>query len=232
MKKFKNFKNICKCGNCGSTDVRMVIMTEKKDYELKALTLKQPQAQKIIDSEIEDYHWVCYGDCNDETSVNLEKDGNVFNNNIDLYIEYIATNNIKKNIVYDIYNGNTKNIKEYIKSGQSIDRFLIDFEDTLRFNQYSTLLIFAIECSRWDVVKLLIENGADVNLGYSSSGTTPLMEVITKRRKCKYNTKIEIIDLMFVNGLDISKTDYNGKDYTDKDYGPNATELLSYIKRK
>ena len=232
MKNFKNFKNKCNCKHCGSSNVKMIILTENKDYELKALTLKQPKAKKIINDEIEDFHWVCYGDCNDETSVNLSVDGNVFDDNIDLYLKYIANGkNIKKNIVFDIYDNNIDNVKEYIKNGGNLDSFLIEFDDTLRFNQYSSLLLFAIDEGKCDIVKLLIDNGADVNLGYSSFGHTPLMEIITQRqvRKCPYKTKIEIIDLMFEHGLDITKTDNDGDDYTKLDYSPKFKDLHKYI---
>ena len=104
-------------------------------------------------------------------------------------------------IVNACYNGDLKYIREYISSGKNLN---------ISDKRNSPLLV-AIQQNQIDVVKLLLENGADVN--FSPDKTFPTLHMAvdssnyqTFSCKEKYkNPPTEIIELLIENGANINK---------------------------
>ena len=90
------------------------------------------------------------------------------------------------------------------------------------FVKPTTPLCLAISKGEFDLVKKLIEYGADVN--EKSNGMTPLMFA------ARYN-KVEIIKLLLTKGAILKQKDEKGFDALKYALLSNATEAADYLKK-
>jgi len=117
-----------------------------------------------------------------------------------------------------------------------------------KFITRTPALIYAVKNNLFDIYKILIANGADVNLP-DSDGITPLMyasniEIVKdliKRGanvdvKNKYgetalnrSKNIELIKCLIENGADVNVKDHNGQSLLLKAYKLNNIELKTYL---
>lgn len=107
----------------------------------------------------------------------------------------------KVNFPFEKYceKNNIKKIKKLIDEGLSPNS---------KDNSYNSLLAIAVDNNNLDVVKLLIENGANVNYSGSLSNRTPLIRA-SKR------TYPEIIEYLLEKGADIDIVDDSGNKAID-----------------
>eukprot|EP00919_Chromeraceae_sp_WS-2016_P002426 GHVR01005870.1.p1 GENE.GHVR01005870.1~~GHVR01005870.1.p1 ORF type:complete len:106 (+),score=5.79 GHVR01005870.1:306-623(+) len=89
---------------------------------------------------------------------------------------------------------------------------------------------------RLDIVKYLIEKGADVNFK-NSEGNTVLIAFIlaTQPTNCNTKTSLEIVKYLIKNGADVNVTNANGKTANQlvlsNNYYNNQNDLASIIRQ-
>jgi len=116
--------------------------------------------------------------------------------------------------------GDLRSIKHLIKNGTSVDINARDKD--IFYGHYSTALTRASENGHLEVVKYLVENGADLNRGENvGRGATALMFASQEGH-------IEVVKYLATKS-DINIKDYDGK--TALDYA-QSTEITEYLKRK
>jgi len=114
--------------------------------------------------------------------------------NYELVLKIISSSYIHDNgFVFDICNDNDLNIiNAFIKYAKNVD---------LQLTNSKTLLLIAIENDNIEIVKLLLEKGANINL--VTTFGTPLMY-------CIQNNKLEIFKLLLEEKPDLNIQDING----------------------
>ena len=119
--------------------------------------------------------------------------GNILNNNNDDSLSYQFDNKLAE--VFDaIPNGDMEKIANYIQSGKNLD--LTDD----RFNNHKgdTLLLRAVEYRDADIVRMLIDAGANPNLVNEKTGQTPLYIAAG-------NEDLFIMNMLIRGGADVNQ---------------------------
>ena len=121
-----------------------------------------------------------------------------------------------------------QNMRKLISAGANVNYY--DIND-------GTPLIEAAKSSFYSGLKLLIDNGADVNIKNRKNQTALLIVSCLSRwaiKKYENNVK-NIVDLLIINDADMNAKDTNGNDMFDYfDLNPNITNvnMREYIKNK
>ena len=117
-------------------------------------------------------------------------------------------------LILAIKEGNLKEIKKMIKEGVDINTYSESYNCT-------ALMLASVIKGNEEVVKVLLENGADVNIS-NINGWTALMLA------SKYNPNEEIIQGMIEKGADVSKKNYKGETVGNiaKAYNPQVSEQI------
>lgn len=150
----------------------------------------------------------------------------------------IIQNNVKGNMLTNIHN--YKIIELYMKHGININYYYNKNNQNNDQNIYSrnndksipTLLYYIVdnednyndvqyEIERYDIVKLLLDNGADINIPNYDNGRTPIIAAAIS-----YNKK-NIIELLLEYEPDLNILDNNGKGVLT--YSTDKNSFIEYI---
>lgn len=118
----------------------------------------------------------------------------------------------------------------------AIKSYLRDGGDPNIINQFGLPLItIAVENSRTEIVKLLIEGGANVNI-QDEYGQTPLffavdtaIDVVIRENG---EPSLEIIDILLDNGADLRISDFKGRTGITIAKNYNHTKMIEYLNNR
>lgn len=112
-----------------------------------------------------------------------------------------------------IHNDDIKKCISYILShGYDINKNVLDYNKTPLPN-----LCYFAKSTYYDMMEILIQNGADVNISYGKEQNTPLMESLSSS-KCT--------ELLLENGADPFAKDIDGNTIFDMDYYNNSRRVI------
>ena len=109
-----------------------------------------------------------------------------------------------------VFKGNIKAVKQHIAAGTELNT-----------GRRNPPLAHATMCGKWDIAKLLIAEGVDVNVK-NLRGMTPLHEAALRGLK-------EIIELIIDNGADVNAKDSMGTtplDWAEEEKDKEIADLL------
>lgn len=114
----------------------------------------------------------------------------------------IVKSTLKKELFYAVENNDYEAVEKLLSYGANVNsrRFIINsvaFANVVEKND--TPLIIACRNGNEDIIKLLVENGADVNLEDNYTNQTPLLQVLSGVEKNRFSLAMYLIK----NGADI-----------------------------
>lgn len=114
------------------------------------------------------------------------------------YMQYIKENNDDEEmyIIDAIYDNNIDFIKDVVYE------YGVDYI----WDEYYTILHCVVQNEKisYDIIKFLLDNGANINIQDDDEKITPLMNVC-------YNERVDLVELLLKYNPDINITDYEGK---------------------
>ena len=100
---------------------------------------------------------------------------------------------------------NEESVKELLESGYDINTH------DEKYCNHHTLLMLALRKGDLETFKLLLNNGANPDLGINKSGKTPLMMACTKKQGETYSPIINFIEELIKYGANANRIDNDGK---------------------
>jgi len=205
-----------KCNTCGSSNILIVCGSKKKGtFIIDPKNVNQSIIAKLKKDGLEDSMFECHGDCSDECSATIEVDKLRFSDS-DSFLEYlIGGDSNGKSIETAIYQNDIAFVKSYMDSGGDVDALTKNGD---HWPAGWTLLCLAIDCKSYEIAKMLISAGADVNkpIDISISRATPLHFI--SGNKYRSAEQIVIVDMLMDRGADPYAKDASGDtclDYAD-----------------
>ena len=133
---------------------------------------------------------------------------------------------IKKCEVFEAIRKNTLyKIKTYVKQGGDIHGILDIYEDEYGFATYSKPLTYACMKNQPEIVKYLVDTGADVNEAHSENGYTPLHYAVL-------NNSFDIVDILLLYDAAVNPKTHDGETPLDFASEKNSLEIVKYLVEK
>jgi len=204
-----------KCDNCGSSKLKIVVITDKDNYTIDPKAPNVNKLKTILKQNITNCFWECHGDCEDETSASMSEKDKVYTSPEDV-LKFLSGKKVDISIDKAVEIGDIEIVQKYINEKNDLDLYIKDIpgasEYGIKMYKGWTLLLLALNEYRYDVAKLLIEAGCDVNkpIEYAISRSTPLMATVgNKKRDAR---QFEIVDLLMSKGANPYQKDASGHD--------------------
>lgn len=204
-----------KCDNCGSSKLKIIVITDNDNYTIDPKKPNTDKIKKILKQNITNCFWDCHGDCEDETSASMTENGKVYTDPEDV-LEFLSGKKVDVSIDKAVEIGDIEIVQKYIDEKNDLDLYIKDIPGAsdygIKMHSGWTLLLLALNEYRYDVAKLLIEAGCDVNkpIEYSISRATPLMATVGNKKRD--SRQFEIVDLLLANGANPYQKSADGKD--------------------
>lgn len=123
-------------------------------------------------------------DNNDCEGIRILLDNRFVNINIDFYVQMKEINNVVFKLSLDhiaVKNKNKTNLAKKITHFKNACRRIINIIDRDHGRFHNTFLIYATLCNKFDVVRLLLQHGANPNLRQTSNNKNVLDVAIETR---------------------------------------------------
>jgi hypothetical protein len=204
-----------RCQHCGSSNVKININGTIIDPKTPNILKITNELKNIKISCI----WECFGKCEDETSATMTVDGKIFNDPKDV-LKYLSGSKIKISIKKAIELGDVGTLKEYIDAGNSVDSYIQDTPNYDGNQGDFTLLGYAVEKSKLNIVEFLVSHKCDVNKKsdrddrYNFTPLTLAMWALCGNARQRVE-RTKILDILLENGADPYITDNSGDNSFD-----------------